>query len=243
MPNSIATPTSCPLQAITRRRGRPRQDTAALPREEILRRAFVAFARDGYDGVSLRALAAECGISDSLISHHFGSKAELWREATDSVFGPLYARLIELLDTLAAAQDNNAVAILQHNLPLSLKLVAADPVAVQFMFREGEADDERGAYLRAQYVQPYLARLDALFEQAQRAGHYRQVSSASRHALVLGLLRSIVLPGVLRAELAPHLATPQTVSDYIDDAVTVLYHGLALNSLEKAATKPSGGQS
>lgn len=225
----------------TRRRGRPSRAAAALPREDILRRAFVAFARDGYDGVSLRTLAAGCGVSDSLISHHFGSKQQLWLEAADSVFGPLFNRLIQLLDALAAAQGNDAVAVLQNNLPASLKMVAADPVAVQFLFREGEAGNERGEYLRDTYVAPYLARIDALFLQAQAAGHYRQVSPASRHALVFGLLRSLVIPGVMIRELSPHLATPETISRYIDDAVTVLYHGLALHPAEKIPTAAGNG--
>lgn len=225
---------------VTRRRGRPCRDTAALSREEILRRAFVAFARDGYDGVSLRALAAECAVSDSLLSHHFGSKQQLWQEAADSVFGPLYDRLLQLLDAFAASAQNNAVAVLQNNLPQALKLVATDPAAVQFLFRDGEGDDERGEYLRSKYIRPYLARLDVLFEQAQAAGQYRVVSPASRHVLVFGLLRSLAIPGVLRAELAPHLASPEAVSRYIDDAVAVLYHGLALNTQDHAALTQPG---
>ena len=38
-----------------------------------------AFARNGYDGASLRAiaLAADCDVS--MVAHYFGSKAELWR--------------------------------------------------------------------------------------------------------------------------------------------------------------------
>lgn len=238
MTNSAAHPTPCPLQGLVRRRGRPRSDTMAMPREQILQRAFAAFARDGYDGVSLRALAAGCGVSDSLISHHFGSKSELWREAADSVFRPLYLRLVALLDALAAAQGNNAVAVLQTNLPQALKLVAADPVALQFLFREGEGDDERGEYLRANYMRPYLARLDVLFEQAQNAGQYRRVSPASRHVLVMGLLRSIVNPGVLRAELAPLLATPEAIAAYIDETTALLYSGLVVHPHEQS---PAGG--
>lgn len=210
-----------------RRRGRPSRDAEAMPREEILRQAFAAFAQDGFDGVSLRALAQRCAISDSLLTHHFGSKQQLWREAADAIFGPIYQRLLALLDALA--QSGDAATALQSNLPQAIRLMAANPVAVQFLFREGEGDDERGEYLRVTYLRPYLARLDALFDQAQHTGRYRQVSPASRHALVMGLLRSLVIPGALRAELAPHLATPEAMNAYIDDAVAVLYGGLVIN--------------
>lgn len=233
MTNKHATPmtaadTNCLLNAcLPRRRGRPSRDAEAMPRAEILRHAFAAFARDGYDGVSLRNLAAICNVSDSLLTHHFGTKQQLWYEACDSVFAPLYDRLLALLDALA--QSGDAVTVLQGNLPQALKLMAADPTAIQFLFREGEGADERGEYIRTKYVRPYLALLDTLFEQAQAAGHYRAVSPASRHVLVFGLMRSLVIPGVMRAELAPHLATAQAMGTYIDEAVAIIYDGLVIN--------------
>ncbi len=79
---------TCPFSA-SRRRGRPARADAVMAREDILRQAFQAFARQGYDNVSQRQLAADCGVSDSLLHHHFGSKQQLWQDAVDSVFGPL----------------------------------------------------------------------------------------------------------------------------------------------------------
>ncbi len=209
-----------------RRRGRPSRDAEAMPREEILHRAFAAFAREGYDSVSLRSLAAACGVSDSLLTHHFGSKQQLWYEATDSVYAPLNARLMALLDALAGAGD--AVTILQSNLPQAVKLMASEPVALQFLFREGEGDDERGEYIRQQYVHPYQARLDALFDRAQNQGLYRRLSPASRYTLLFGLMRSLVMPGLMRDELAAHLADPQRMENYIDESVAILHRGFTL---------------
>lgn len=224
MPNKSA---RRPLKdCLPRRRGRPSRDAVAMPREEILRRAFAAFTRDGYEGVSLRALAADCGVSDSLLHHHFGSKQQLWREATDSVFAPLYAQLLAILDELSAAQGGDAVRVLQNNVRVALRLIGSNPDVLRFLFRDGEGEDERGDYLRATYMQPYLARLDALFEQAQDSGAYRRVSPASRHVLMFGLIRSLVMPGVLRNEIQPHLVSDRARDAYIDDAITVLYEGL-----------------
>jgi AcrR family transcriptional regulator len=57
---------------------RTRQEKAAATREEILRTARAAFAKSGYDGVSLRHIARTAGIDSRLISHYFASKAELF---------------------------------------------------------------------------------------------------------------------------------------------------------------------
>jgi len=219
---------TCPF-TTPRRRGRPARADTVMDREDILRQAFRAFAIQGYDGVSLRQLASDCGVSDSLLHHHFGSKEQLWQEAADSVFRPLVAALEEKLEMLA--QQGDAASTLRQNLPLALKLMTADPVALQFLFREGEGDCERCEYLRATYVRPYLSRLDALFSQAVVAGHFRALAPATRHVLVMGFMRSLVIPGVLRAELAPHLATPETLSAFIDEMASALFGGFAHTSL------------
>ncbi|MFZ5697332.1 MAG: TetR/AcrR family transcriptional regulator [Pseudomonadota bacterium] len=242
-PSAIPDPSFPPTVGAPRRRGRPSRDAEAMSREEILRRAFAAFAREGYDSVSLRSLAAACGVSDSLLTHHFGTKQQLWYEATDSVYAPLNARLMALLDALAGVGD--AVTILQSNLPQAVKLMASEPVALQFLFREGEGNDERGEYIRRQYVHPYQARLDTLFDHAQEQGLYRRLSPASRYTLLFGLMRSLVMPGLMRNELAVHLVDAKCMDSYIDESVAILHRGFALtpraSDIETTDAAPSKG--
>jgi TetR/AcrR family transcriptional regulator len=38
---------------------------------------------------------------------------------------------------------------------------------------------------------------------------FSPIPSAARHVLILGFLRSLVIPAHLQEELAPHLQTPQ----------------------------------
>lgn len=217
----------CPLTTV-RGRGRPARADTVMAREAILHQAFLAFARQGYDGVSQRQLATECGVSDSLLHHHFDSKQGLWQEAADSEFAPLVARLQDQLEMLASQGD--AANTLRQNLPLALKLMMTNPAVLQFLFREGEADSERSEYLRATYVRPYLARLDELFTQGVAAGQLRPLQSVIRHALVMGTMRSLVIPGVLQAELSPHLSSPEALSNYIDEAASTLYAGFSHTS-------------
>lgn len=58
-------------------RGRP----PILSEETILERALAAFARSGFDAMSVRALNAELGLSHEAISRRFGPKNELFRSA------------------------------------------------------------------------------------------------------------------------------------------------------------------
>ena len=65
-----------------RGRGRPRA-AVAVDRTAILEAALDAFARGGYEGLSMRAVARSLGVSLATVQHHFGTKADLYRAAVD----------------------------------------------------------------------------------------------------------------------------------------------------------------
>lgn len=196
-----------------------------MPREAILQKAFEAFARQGYEGVSLRQLAKACGVSDSLLSHHFGSKEQLWYEAADSVFAPLYQRLIA---TLEGIQAENVAQLLRYNLKATLAMMAAESGTIAFMFREGEGDNDRAEHLRRHYLTPYTNRIHALVDEASARGLMRKLSHEACTGMVLGIMRMLVLPGLYKPVLAPRLATPESIAAYVDEVATIFYDGLLL---------------
>lgn len=49
-------------------------------KEKIIEKAGELFAARGYDGVSVRDIAAAAGVNVSAVSYHFGGKEELFRE-------------------------------------------------------------------------------------------------------------------------------------------------------------------
>ena len=62
----------------TRKRGRVGRTAGSPPnRETILAAARAHFARHGYDGATIRGIAAEAGIDPALVHHYFGSKDKL----------------------------------------------------------------------------------------------------------------------------------------------------------------------
>jgi AcrR family transcriptional regulator len=65
---------------------RPRN--AAKTRADILASALRAFARHGYDGVGVRNIARDAGVTAMLINRYFGSKEQLFAEVVDAAFAP-----------------------------------------------------------------------------------------------------------------------------------------------------------
>lgn len=65
---------------------RPRN--AAATREAILQSAIRHFALSGYDGVGVREIARDAGVTAMLVNRYFGSKEQLFAEAVETSFAP-----------------------------------------------------------------------------------------------------------------------------------------------------------
>ena len=79
---------------LATKKTRPRN--AAATRQRILDRALDAFARRGYEGVSLDDLAVAVGVRKATLFYYFGSKADLYEEVARSTaarYAPLAIRL------------------------------------------------------------------------------------------------------------------------------------------------------
>ena len=66
-------------QKPRRRRGRPRGGSDS--RARILAAAVDDFGEKGYDGSTIRSIAARAGVDSALVHHYFGTKADLFAEA------------------------------------------------------------------------------------------------------------------------------------------------------------------
>ncbi len=87
---------------------RPGQSTT---REEILVAARQSFAKKGYDGTSLRAVAAKAGVDPALVRRFFGSKEDLLVAALTSTF-----RQSEIADVVGGDLDTLGDQIIGYTL-------------------------------------------------------------------------------------------------------------------------------
>lgn len=75
---------AAPKKAATPRAAIKRQPE--LVRAKILHAASKAFARDGFKGARMRAIATDAGITAQLLVHHFKSKEGLWKALMTDFF-------------------------------------------------------------------------------------------------------------------------------------------------------------
>ncbi|MBV6762309.1 TetR/AcrR family transcriptional regulator [Rhodococcus opacus] len=162
-----------------RPRGR-RKASESVPIDQILERALTAFATVGYDGMSLRTLNRELGVSHNLIHQRFGSKDELWRAAVDFGFGRMLHHMQGLFDpTLSEPLEQLRLAIRRF-----VMFSADNPELVALMNIEGRQDTDRLAYIYDNYIDPGLEGIARLLDHLAEAGVIRPVPLRTFHFLI-----------------------------------------------------------
>lgn len=166
--------------ARERPRGRPKAENAPVTVEEILAAALRAFATHGYDGVSVRTLNRELGVSHNLLNQRFGSKRALWYAAVDWGFGNLVRDIQGAYDpTVTDPLDQLGLVIrrfLEHS--------ARHPELLGLMNIEARQDTERLSYVFDTYIDPASATIGRLLDHLAAEGSIRPISRRNFHFLL-----------------------------------------------------------
>ena len=86
-------------------RARIEQNGGLSTKEHILDEATRLFARQGYDRVTVRDIAAATGLSMPTLYHYFGDKENLYREVEAKSYGALRDRLVQAIRSDGNAED------------------------------------------------------------------------------------------------------------------------------------------
>ena len=78
-------------------------------RDAVLAAARAAFAERGFDGATIRGIAADAGVDPALVHHYFGSKDQLFLAAIEAPANP--ADLLP--EVLAAGRDELGAAVVR----------------------------------------------------------------------------------------------------------------------------------
>ncbi|MEZ0365161.1 TetR/AcrR family transcriptional regulator [Mycobacterium sp. pUA109] len=208
-----------------RPRGRPRASDS-MPTEEILDRALAMFATHGYDGMSLRTLNRELGVSHNLIYQRFGTKDELWQAAVDFGFGRLARHMQGLFDpTLSDPLEQLRLATHRY-----VVFSAAHPELVALMNIEGRQDSDRLTYIYDTYIAPILTDVDRLLTHLAEQGVIRPIPLRTLFFL---LAHGATAPQALVPLATKFDATsptePTAVEEHARLVSTILVEGLRLS--------------
>ncbi|MFG3341361.1 TetR/AcrR family transcriptional regulator [Glycomyces sp. NPDC048151] len=155
----------------TRPRGRPAKDAEPAPDEEdVLRAALHSFAVHGFNGVSVRTLNKELGVSHNLLYQRYGTKDDIWRAAVSWGFGRIVARL-------EAADDPQSPPLERlRSIIRAFVLVSAEhPDLMRLINVEGGQHSDRLEYLTDRILGPETERIRRIWSAAVERGEAKDV--------------------------------------------------------------------
>lgn len=169
-------------------------------RARLLEAARLRFARQGYDATSVRDIARDSGVDATLIFRYFGSKKQLFDQATAA------ARPTDLLE----GSEEELVArmvrtVVDHDWT---EYGGEHPLVA--MLRSSAHEDARRR-IRTEVCDTYV---NALRDLAEGEDAELRAELLSAWMVGIGILRSVVATPALAearaADLAPHVATVAT---------------------------------
>jgi AcrR family transcriptional regulator len=189
-------------------------------RERLLSSAEALFAEKGFEGTSVRELAARAGCNLSLIHYYFGSKEGLLTELVRSKAGQAGALL-----EAAAAEAPDAPAAVRAFVAFMIDFATENQAFLRMVFREVIGTPHPAFDAIRGRIQLNLGILDGLLAAGQDAGQLRAVD---RPVAAMGLA-GMTLFYFLALPLTSSLLGPPTpeLRERLRATLTDLYlHGI-----------------
>ena len=154
-------------QAQEAKSSRAEQERARATKAAIVEAGLVEFANRGYDGTTVRAIAARADINTSLIAHHFGGKEELWKAVAEHIVHLSKERIRTRRKGLDGVDRRTLLRLLLRE----LILVSAEvPEMHRFMMHANLGDVSRLSWLVDRFLRPGEDEEVPIFAEAQTLG-------------------------------------------------------------------------
>lgn len=157
-------------------------------RARILDAALKHFALLGFEGATMREIAADAAVTHAVIRLHFGTKDDLWKAAVTLLF----ERFAGVMEGLAEATDPLAEAISRY-----VRYCAYHPEHVRIMIHESVGDSDRLGWMVDHHIAPAHRALRPVLEAAMLNGRSPKVPIVS---LIYMLSSAAQAPFMLGAE-------------------------------------------
>jgi len=120
-------------------------------RSRIVEAAITAFAERGFHGASTREIATRASVNQGLITHHFGTKDALWREAMTRTFRGLEHALQERFSREVYDDPRERAREVTREF---VRYAARHPALFRLMVDEGKVADDRLTWLVETFLRP-----------------------------------------------------------------------------------------
>ncbi|MBV1934850.1 MAG: TetR/AcrR family transcriptional regulator [Parvibaculaceae bacterium] len=186
-PENIAESTSSTSATPKKRKpGRPAAGDKAISQTDLLEAALHAFAEHGYEGVSIRKLTRDLGVSHNLIHHYFSSKEQLWRSALEYGNQKIPVTSTSLLSSeIAPGEEIERL----YDATYTIALMAAEHSDYfKIIMDEASIGGERFDFLYDNFVGGVADAVNELFQRAIKRGEARDLPPGLTSIMLLAVI-------------------------------------------------------
>lgn len=214
-------------------------EVAFTPQKEaILDAAQEIFARHGFEGLSIRDLASQCGLAKATIYHHFRDKQEIFMSVLERDVGHVHTQILQ-----AAANEHNALDKLRVVIHTYCRLISERRSVVLTTLREITGMEERLRRFAQVNKEVFLGPLAQIIQQGVDEERFRPVDTEMSALCLLGMLHAFVTFQLV-------VQDREIGSDVAEHVLQLFLHGIcradsqaALQVREAASKAPDASQS
>lgn len=183
-------------------------------KQAILDAAQGLFARHGYEGLSIRNLAAECGLAKATIYHHFRDKQDIFMSVLARDAGCVHAQIMA-----AANQEPDPLDKLRVVVHTYCMLISERRSIVLTTLREVTGMEDKLRRFAMMNRQVFLGPLAAILQQGIDEGVFRRVDTEMSALSLLGMLHAFVTFQLIAQDR-------EIGSDVADHVLSLFLHGI-----------------
>jgi len=197
----------------------PRPGGASRPgvRSQILEAALTEFAEKGFQEASLAAIARRLGVTAPLVLYHFGSKANLWREALEVFCANFAAVVSRAADDGQALDGREALRLLVRRL---VHFFATNRAAYRLMRDESGSEAGQAEWFTSRSLRPIIEQIESVYRRAVDEGVVRPAPFETTFFMILGAVSCYLESRVLVSRLfggTPRDGSNDESADWIDN--------------------------
>ena len=193
--------------------GRP-SDKQSSDLESIMRSVIRDFAKQGYGGVSLNALAKKLGVADSLLHYHFGSKLNLWKRCMELQGAEIREKFENLNKISSDLAGLDRIKLYNKQL---VYVSAEFPEFQQIVVQEVFSQSERSEWLTTGLLKSIYSYFEEVLEEEKEKGSIKNVPPANLTSFIIGSITTLFSRSFLMQRLyGVDAFSPSEVENHAD---------------------------
>lgn len=172
------------------KRPQKRKEMLDSTRIAILQSALNHFGRAGFEGASVRTIAADAGVNHGMIRHIYGSKEELWRQAITFLFARISNELSDNPEALVAVSDRDRM---KATIRRYVEYCARYPEHARMMIQQSVTGGPKLTWAAEQFIHARHNRDLPFLDKLKKNGDIPQVDTIALHFIIVGAAQMIYL--------------------------------------------------